>query len=85
MAIGDVRGSGLFVGLERVEDRLTKEPAPEIARQAINGLREQGVLIGAAGPCANILKIRPPLCFTKDNADRFISTSDRVLSLIAPG
>jgi 4-aminobutyrate aminotransferase-like enzyme len=82
--IGDVRGSGLFVGLELVRDRDAKEPAPELASQLINRLRHRGILIGAAGPYGNTLKIRPPLCFTKDNADMFIAASDEVLREICP-
>jgi len=83
--IGDVRGAGLFVGLELVHDRETKAPSPEIASFLINQLRHRGILIGAAGPYGNTLKIRPPLCFTKDNADTFITACDEVLREIRPG
>jgi 4-aminobutyrate aminotransferase-like enzyme len=82
--IGDVRGSGLFIGLELVRDRDAKEPAPEIASELINRLRHRGILIGAAGRYGNTLKIRPPLCFTKDNADMFIAACDQVLREICP-
>jgi 4-aminobutyrate aminotransferase-like enzyme len=82
--IGDVRGSGLFIGLELVRDRDAREPAPGLASQLINRLRQRGILIGAAGPYGNTLKIRPPLCFTKDNADMFIAASDEVLREICP-
>jgi 4-aminobutyrate aminotransferase-like enzyme len=82
--IGDIRGSGLFIGLELVRDRDTKAPAPDIASQLINRLRHRGILIGAAGPYGNTLKIRPPLCFTKDNADMFIAACDEVLREICP-
>lgn len=84
MQIGDVRGSGLFIGLELVGDRDAKEPAPEIASQLINRLRHRGILIGAAGRWGNTLKIRPPLCFTRDNADMFIAACDEVLREICP-
>jgi 4-aminobutyrate aminotransferase-like enzyme len=84
MQIGDVRGSGLFIGLELVGDRDAKEPAPEIASQLINRLRHRGILIGAAGRWGNTLKIRPPLCFTRDNADMFIAACDKVLCEICP-
>jgi len=77
--IGDVRGAGLFIGLELVRDRDAKEPAPEIASLLINRLRHRGILVGAAGPYGNTLKIRPPLCFTKDHADTFITACDEVL------
>jgi 4-aminobutyrate aminotransferase-like enzyme len=80
--IGDVRGSGLFVGLELVRDRETKAPAPEIATQVINGLRAHGILIGAAGPFGSTLKIRPPLCFTREHADIVVSACDEVLKTL---
>jgi len=81
--IGDIRGSGLFVGLELVRDRESKEPAPEIASQVINGLRDHGILIGAAGPYGSTLKIGPPLCFTRENADMVVSACDAVLGDIS--
>ena len=82
-AIGDVRGAGLFIGLELVEDRAAKTPAPTIAKAMINGLRRHGVLIGAAGAHGNILKIRPPLPFSRENADQVIHACDVVLAEIA--
>jgi 4-aminobutyrate aminotransferase-like enzyme len=82
--IGDVRGSGLFIGLELVRDRDTKAPAPDIANQVINRLRFRGILVGAAGPYGNTLKIRPPLCFTRDNADIFVAACDEVLREVCP-
>jgi 4-aminobutyrate aminotransferase-like enzyme len=83
--IGDVRGAGLFVGLELVRDRDGKEPAPELASMLINRLRQRGILIGAAGPFGSTLKIRPPLCFGKDHADMFIAACDEELrELSAP-
>ncbi|MBR1159790.1 aspartate aminotransferase family protein [Bradyrhizobium elkanii] len=83
MTIGDVRGAGLFIGLELVRDRDSKEPAPELASLLINRLRQRGILIGAAGPFGNTLKIRPPLCFGKDHADIFITACDEELREIA--
>jgi len=77
--IGDVRGAGLFIGVELVRDRVTREPATDETTRVVNGLREKRVLISSAGPSANILKIRPPLPFSKDNADLFLSTMDEVL------
>ncbi len=66
--IGDVRGSGLYIGIDLVRDRQTREPHPEAARQIANDLRERGVLIGVTGPHENVLKLRPPLVFTGDDA-----------------
>ncbi len=81
-AIGDVRGSGLFIGVELVRDRATKQPATAETAQVVNALREKRVLISSAGPHANILKIRPPLPFSKDNADFFLSIMDEVLGAL---
>ncbi|WFU35532.1 aspartate aminotransferase family protein [Bradyrhizobium brasilense] len=83
MTIGDVRGAGLFIGLELVRDRDSKEPAPELASPLINRLRRRGILIGAAGPFGSTLKIRPPLCFGKDHADMFITACDEELREVA--
>jgi len=78
--IGDVRGAGLFIGVELVRDHMTKEPATLETAQIVNRLRERRVLISAAGPHANVLKIRPPLVFSTDNADHFVSVLDEVLA-----
>lgn len=69
---GDVRGAGLFTGLEIVKDRSTKEVDSVGATLLINRLKVHGVLTGCAGPYGNILKIRPPLTFYKKDADVFI-------------
>lgn len=79
-AIGDVRGAGLFLGVEIVKDRATREADSDLTAAIVNGLRENNVLISATGPAANILKIRPPLTFSKENVDFFISKMDRVLT-----
>jgi 4-aminobutyrate aminotransferase-like enzyme len=77
--IGDVRGAGLFLGVELVTDRATKTPATEATARLVNGLREKRVLISASGPAANVLKIRPPLVFTRAHADLFLTAMDEVL------
>ncbi|CAM3773047.1 Ethanolamine-phosphate phospho-lyase [Pseudomonas reidholzensis] len=77
--IGDVRGSGLFIGVELVTDRASKAPAAEATRQVVNGLRDRGVLISSAGPMENILKVRPQLIFQREHADLFIETLEAVL------
>jgi 4-aminobutyrate aminotransferase-like enzyme len=82
-AIGDVRGAGLFIGVELVRDRATKDPDAAITAKIVNGLRRRRVLISAAGPHANVLKIRPPLVFSAQNADTFIGALDDVLNEIA--
>jgi 4-aminobutyrate aminotransferase-like enzyme len=83
--IGDVRGAGLFVGVDIVKDRLSREPDPDAAARAVNGLRENGVLISATGPTANILKIRPPLVFNRANADFFVDKLEEVLTEVSNG
>ncbi|MDY0881638.1 aminotransferase class III-fold pyridoxal phosphate-dependent enzyme [Dongia soli] len=77
--IGDVRGAGLFLGVEFVKDRTTKEAAPEETARVVNDLRRRRILISATGPRANILKIRPPLVFSRENADLFLAAMDDVL------
>ncbi|MBP2674696.1 MAG: aspartate aminotransferase family protein [Deltaproteobacteria bacterium] len=81
--IGDVRGAGLYIGVELVKDRHTKEPAAEETGRLVNGLRERHILIGAAGRNANVLKIRPPLPFSGANAEQFLSVTDDVLGAIS--
>jgi 4-aminobutyrate aminotransferase-like enzyme len=78
--IADVRGAGLYLGVE-----LATDGAPEVAASVINGLRRQRVLIGAAGRYGNVLKIRPPLCFSAANADRLVAALDQVLGQLAGG
>jgi 4-aminobutyrate aminotransferase-like enzyme len=77
--IGDVRSAGLFIGIEFSMPGTT-EPDVATASYAINALKEHGVLIGAAGDHGNVLKVRPPLCFSRGNADLFLETLDEVLS-----
>jgi 4-aminobutyrate aminotransferase-like enzyme/Ser/Thr protein kinase RdoA (MazF antagonist) len=78
--IGDVRGSGLFLGVELVRDRATLEPATGEAAYVVERLRERGVLCGTDGPFANVLKIRPPLIFSESDADLFVGRLDEALN-----
>jgi 4-aminobutyrate aminotransferase-like enzyme len=77
--IGDVRGSGLFLGVELVRHRATLEPATREADHVVNRLRELGVLTGTDGPHHNVLKLRPPLVFSESDADLFVEIFDEVL------
>ena len=77
--IGDVRGSGLFLGLDFVQSRLTREPAPHQASYVVNRLREEGILTGTDGPHHNVIKLRPPLIFSESDATHFCNTLDRIL------
>jgi 4-aminobutyrate aminotransferase-like enzyme len=81
--IGDVRGSGLFLGVELVRDRATLEPATEETAHVVERLRERGVLAGRDGPFDNVLKLRPPLVFSEDDADLFLGRLDEVLGELA--
>jgi 4-aminobutyrate aminotransferase-like enzyme len=77
--VGDVRGSGLFLGVELVRDRETLEPAGEEASFVANRMREYGILLGTDGPYHNVVKIRPPMPFDEGNADRLVATMERIL------
>ncbi|MGV2442386.1 aminotransferase class III-fold pyridoxal phosphate-dependent enzyme, partial [Bacillus atrophaeus ATCC 9372] len=82
--IGDVRGAGLFVGVELVTDRARRTPASAETARLVNGLRERRVLISAAGPDANVLKIRPPLVFRPEHAERFLEAMEAGLREVSP-
>jgi 4-aminobutyrate aminotransferase-like enzyme len=71
--VGDVRGLGLFVGVELVRDRLTLEPAADQAAYLINRMRDRGVLVSTDGPLHNVIKIKPPLPFSDGNADELVA------------
>jgi len=77
--VGDVRGSGLFIGVELVRNRETLEPATTEASDVVNRLRDEGILIGTDGPHHNVLKIRPPMPFTIDDANLVASTLASIL------
>jgi 4-aminobutyrate aminotransferase-like enzyme len=77
--IGDVRGSGLFLGIDLVLDRNSREPAPLQASYVVNRLRECGILTGTDGPHHNVIKLRPPLVFSEADVDLFIKRLDAVL------
>jgi len=77
--IGDVRGSGLFVGIDLVRDRETREPATEQAEYVVNRLRDCGILAGTDGPYHNVIKLRPPLIFAEADADLFVRAFESIL------
>lgn len=78
--IGDVRGSGLFFGIELVSDRDKKAPLASEAKRISNRMRDEGVLMSYIGEHDNVLKLRPPLCFSKQNADLMLTVLDRVMA-----
>jgi len=77
--IGDVRGRGLFIGVELVRDREALEPADVEAAQVVEHMKERGVLLSIDGPVHNVIKIKPPLVFSRTNAEFLISALDHVL------
>jgi len=77
--LGDVRGAGLFVGADIVSDRATKTSDRDRTTRIVNGMREKGVLISACGLDHNILKIRPPLIFTRANVDQLVDVLDQAI------
>jgi 4-aminobutyrate aminotransferase-like enzyme/Ser/Thr protein kinase RdoA (MazF antagonist)/murein DD-endopeptidase MepM/ murein hydrolase activator NlpD len=77
--VGDVRGSGLFLGVELVRDRNTLDPAGAEASFVANRMRERGVLLGTDGPFHNVIKIRPPMPFDERDADVLVDALDRAL------
>ena len=78
--VGDVRGSGLFIGIELVTDRNKRTPAGREASYIANRMRELGVLVSTDGPDHNVLKIKPPLCFSVPDSDFLVRMLDRVLA-----
>jgi 4-aminobutyrate aminotransferase-like enzyme len=75
--IGDVRGQGMFFAVEIISNG---QPDAARTKRIVNTMRERGVLISRIGPHDNILKIRPPMVFSRENADLLLSTLDSVLS-----
>jgi 4-aminobutyrate aminotransferase-like enzyme len=77
--IGDVRGVGLFLGIEFVRDRETLEPADASAAEIVERMKERGVLLSTDGPFHNVIKIKPPLVFSRTDADCLLSNLNAVL------
>ena len=78
--VGDVRGMGLFVGVDLVTDRGTRAPATAVAGRVVERLRDRRVLVGTEGPGDNVLKIRPPLTIEADDVEMILEVLDGVLS-----
>lgn len=78
--IADVRGAGLFLGIDLCRAGKKEQPDPELATGLINGLKDRGVLIGAAGRYGNTLKVRPPLSLSEEEADIFVDRLAETLS-----
>ncbi len=78
--IGDVRGSGLFLGVELVENPETLEPATALTAAVVERAKADGVLLSAEGPHHNVLKIKPPMVFGETEADLLLGAVDRALA-----
>ncbi len=80
--IGDLRGMGLMLGMELVRDRATREPAKAETLELLEQAREMGVLLGKGGLDGNVVRIKPPMCITAQDADFAVDVIDRALARI---
>ncbi len=78
---GDARGEGLFLGLEFVEDKLSKKPNTKLASFAQNKLKEKFIMVGTDGPYVNVIKVKPPICFTNKNADELADELEEIIKI----
>ncbi|MEL6588531.1 MAG: aminotransferase class III-fold pyridoxal phosphate-dependent enzyme, partial [Bacteroidota bacterium] len=78
--LGDVRGSGLFWGLEFVEDAKNKKPDDKLASSIVQQMRQREILLGTDGPWHNVIKFKPPMCFQNDNVDQIVMNLEAILS-----
>jgi 4-aminobutyrate aminotransferase-like enzyme/Ser/Thr protein kinase RdoA (MazF antagonist) len=79
--IGDVRGQGLFLGIELVRDRATLEPAAADASALVDRMKDEGVLLSTDGPLHNVIKIKPPIVFSRADATLLLERLDAMLPL----
>ena len=75
--IGEVRGLGLFLGVCIVDNQDLRTPNPSVAKRLVESMKERGVLLSTDGPMNNVIKIKPPLVLSKDNADLIVSLLDQ--------
>lgn len=80
--IGDVRGVGMFIGIDLVKDRVTRDPATVEAQHIITRLKQQLILFSADGPNRNVLKFKPPMVLSLKDADHLLKTLDSILNEI---
>ena len=78
--IGDVRGQGLFIGIELIEDMESLTPSAKAAKQIVELMKEDRILLSVDGPDHNVIKIKPPMVFNSDNALFLVETLDKILS-----
>lgn len=77
--LGDVRGEGLFLGLDIVKDEKSKKANPELAREIQRQLKKNGILVGTDGPQNSIIKIKPPLCVSESDVEEFLDIFQKIL------
>ena len=80
-----MRGLGLMLGVELVQDRTTKEPAAAATAAILEGCKTRGLLVGKGGYFGNVLRIKPPMCLTTDDADFIVACLDEILSELPRG
>ena len=78
--IGDVRGKGLFLGIEIIRDLETLEPDKQVTHKIVNEMRSRKILLSSDGPDHNVIKVKPPMVFNSSNALFLVETLDKVLS-----
>lgn len=79
--IGDVRGMGLFLGIEIVKDKISKHPYPDMASNIVQRLKEEfNILLSTDGPHHNVLKFKPPMVWSRENSNRLIMALNLILS-----
>ncbi|XP_043768377.1 5-phosphohydroxy-L-lysine phospho-lyase isoform X3 [Cervus elaphus] len=78
--LGDVRGVGLFIGVDLIKDEATRMPATEEADYVVSRLKENYILLSTDGPGRNVLKFKPPMCFSLDNARHVVAKLDAILT-----
>src|SRR5262249_863993 len=83
--VGDVRGLGLMLGVELVRDRTTKEPATTETVEVLELCKGRGLLLGRGGLFGNTLRVKPPMCLTKNDADFLADCLDEVFEVVEAG
>jgi len=77
--IGDVRGVGLFAGIDMVTDTQKRTPATDLAQRILMTMRQKHVCLSSEGPYGNIIKIKPPICFSKADVDEMVTKLDETI------
>jgi 4-aminobutyrate aminotransferase-like enzyme len=80
--IGEVRGMGLMLGIELVRDRKTKEPAAKELLAMMDLCKDRGLFIGKGAMAGNVIRIKPPMCITKEDADFICKTLDETMGIV---